>query len=128
MGLRNPTYKPDDGCIIIPTKLDQLAQHSPDHVFAAIPRSENLADGLEDITISTLAGAVNRVAWWLEAEIGKSKIFETIAYIGPGSLSLLLQQHLSIPLLLRNYLISRSSLFHFGNCCHQSGLQGQSLS
>ena len=74
------------GNTVIPTKVDELAERTPDQVFACIPRTSSLADGLRDVSISDFARAVNRCSWWLESTLGRSSNFETIAYIGPGSL------------------------------------------
>ena len=75
--------QPEYGHRLIPKLLDELARTTPNRVFALIPRSAQFADGLQDVTISTFARAVNRAASWIESAIGKSTDFETIAYIGP---------------------------------------------
>ena len=75
--------QPVYGHRLIPNVVDELAKATPNHVFASIPRSAQFADGLQDVTISTFARAVNRAASWIESTIGKGTDFETIAYIGP---------------------------------------------
>ena len=75
--------QPKYGHRLIPKLVDELAETSPNHVFALIPRSAQFADGLQDVSISTFARAVNRAASWIESTIGKGTDFETIAYIGP---------------------------------------------
>ena len=72
---------------LIPTLVDELAQTTPDQIFALIPRSETFVDGLEDVTVSDFARAVNRAAFWIESKLGKSASFETIAYLGPSKTS-----------------------------------------
>ena len=69
---------------LLPTLVDELAQITPNYVFACIPRSAQFEDGLKDVTISTFARAVDRTAFWIERILGKSPDFETIAYIGPS--------------------------------------------
>lgn len=51
------------------------------------PKSADFADGLDDITISTFARAINEVAHRIESMLGKSTNFDTIAYIGPGEMA-----------------------------------------
>ena len=82
----NHTTEPlaDYGHRLIPTLVDEYARTDPNYVFALIPKTANFADGLEEITISTFAQAVNEIAWRCESILGKSKNFDTIAYIGPS--------------------------------------------
>ena len=70
---------------LIPTLVDEYAQNDPDYVFALIPRTANLTDGLKEVTISTFARAVDEVASRIDTRLGKSTDFDTIAYIGPSS-------------------------------------------
>lgn len=74
----------DYGHRLIPSLVDEYAKVDPDYIFARIPKTTNFADGLQDITISTFARAVNEVAWRCESFLGKSTNFDTIAYIGPS--------------------------------------------
>ena len=77
------TDQPKYGQRLIPKFVDELAKTTPNRVFALIPRSAQYGDGLQDVTISTFARAINRAASWMESAIGKGSDFETIAYIGP---------------------------------------------
>ena len=74
----------DYGHRLIPSLVDEYARNDPEYVFALIPRTVNFADGLQKITISTFARAVNEIAWRCESVLGKSTDFDTIAYIGPS--------------------------------------------
>ncbi|MCJ1401925.1 hypothetical protein MMC11_005142 [Xylographa trunciseda] len=78
--------QPVYGHRLIPTLVDELAESTPNYVFALVPRSAQFADGLKHVTISTFARAVNRAASWMESTIGNSADFETIAYLGPADL------------------------------------------
>ena len=85
MATNHTTSPPlDYGHRLIPSLVDEYAKVDPDYVFAKIPKTTNFADGLQDITISTFARAVNEVAWRCESVLGKSTDFDTIAYIGPS--------------------------------------------
>ena len=124
MNANNTTIHPVDyGHRLIPSLVDEYAKNDPDYVFAKIPRTTNFADGLQEITISTFARAVDEVAWRCEHLFGKSTNFDTIAYIGPSQ---------SIPnhRLIASELTSSSGSKILGHChcwC-QGGFQGQSMS
>lgn len=78
------THPADYGHRLIPSLVDEYAKNDPEYVFAKIPKTTNFADGLQEITISTFARAVNEVAWRCESIFGRSNNFDTIAYIGPS--------------------------------------------
>lgn len=65
---------------LLPVLVDEL---DPERLFARLPKSAHLQDGFVDVTCGTFARAVNRAAGWLEATLGKSSSFETLAYLGP---------------------------------------------
>ena len=71
---------------LIPQLIDEGAKSNPDASFWSIPRSSNLADGFRDINYAQAAGAINRVAWWIDENVGKSTTFESLAYMGPPDL------------------------------------------
>lgn len=94
MTTNNKTITPPNyGQRLIPSLVDELAQTDPDYVFALLPKSSNLADGLQKVTISAFARAVDEVAWRIDHGLGKSTNFDTIAYIGPGKSSPELYRH-----------------------------------
>lgn len=66
--------------------LDELAVAEPQRVYAAIPRTADVKDGFQDITISDLARCVNFASKWIEEKFGSSTSFETITYIGLSDL------------------------------------------
>jgi hypothetical protein len=63
--------------------LDSLAVDRPERLLFQFPKTSNPAGGFYNITTSSFANAVNRVAWWLEESFGMCKHFESIGYIGP---------------------------------------------
>ena len=71
---------------LIPQLIDDGAKHNPDASFWSIPRSSNLADGFRDINYAQVAGAINRAAWWIDENVGRSTTFEALAYMGPPDL------------------------------------------
>ena len=83
---KSPTQPIRYGHRLIPQLIDEGAKNSPDVSFWSIPRSSNLADGFRDINYAQVAGAINRVAWWINENVGKSTNFESLAYMGPPDL------------------------------------------
>lgn len=67
---------------LLPNWIDHLAKNTPDKIWASMPWSSNLEDGFRDLQYRHLAGAIDKVAWWIESKIGRSSNFETVAFIG----------------------------------------------
>ncbi|KAF2138742.1 uncharacterized protein K452DRAFT_300824 [Aplosporella prunicola CBS 121167] len=75
------------GYRLMPTLVDERARGTPDRVYAITPKTADIADGYGETTYSQVARAVNKLAWWLDEELGKcTETFDTIAYIGPRDL------------------------------------------
>lgn len=69
---------------ILANVLDELALSKPDHVMYRVARTNDISEGFYDLTSHLVANAVNRIAAWIEASLGRSSTFETLAYIGPS--------------------------------------------
>ena len=78
--------QPNYGHRLIPQLIDERARSRPQDPVWSVPDSSNLADGFRDISYAQVARAINRAAWWIHENIGKSTTFETLAYIGPPDL------------------------------------------
>ncbi len=74
------------GARLLPMVVDQLAESDPARVYASIPVSSVFSEGFRDVTMLEMARAVHSFAWWLDAHIGKSSSFETLAYKGISDL------------------------------------------
>ena len=74
------------GSRLLPQVVDQLSHSDPTRVYATFPLSSDLSRGFRDVTMFETAQAVNKLAWWIEMNLGRSTVFETIAYIGPSDL------------------------------------------
>lgn len=74
------------GSRLLPQVVDELSRSDPTRVYATLPRSSDLSRGFRDVTMLEIAMAVNKLAWWIEMNLGRSTVFETIAYIGPSDL------------------------------------------
>lgn len=74
---------PDCGRRLQPVVIDTRARDEPDKPWASLPIDDyDLSKGFEDISYATFANAINKMAWFIEENIGKSSTFETIAYLG----------------------------------------------
>ncbi|KAI0430794.1 acetyl-CoA synthetase-like protein [Xylaria sp. FL1042] len=67
---------------LMPCVLDHLARTVPSKLFAAIPRTGDLSDGFQDVSVSEVAQCVHFVAHWIEDCFGRSENFETLGYLG----------------------------------------------
>lgn len=78
---------PNCGQRLLPTTIDEIAECDPHRIFASILRSPtNIEEGYRDVSFHEAAAAINTLAWLLDAELGKSHTFETLAYLAPGDL------------------------------------------
>ncbi|KAH6957909.1 hypothetical protein BKA56DRAFT_501784 [Ilyonectria sp. MPI-CAGE-AT-0026] len=73
----------DYGKRLIPQILDSLAAADPDRIIYSVAKSSDISQGLRHVSARTFANAVDKTAWWLENELGKSTTFQTVGYIGP---------------------------------------------
>ena len=74
------------GSRLLPQVVDKLSRTDPKRVYATFPLSSDLSRGFRDVTMREIAKAINKLAWWIRMKLGRSTVFETIAYIGPSDL------------------------------------------
>ncbi len=74
------------GSRLLPQVVDKLSRSDPKRIYATFPLSSDLSRGFRDVTMLEIAQAINKLAWWIETNLGRSTVFETIAYIGPSDL------------------------------------------
>ena len=67
---------------LLPDLIKQNAQTDPHGVWAQVPAGTTYADGFKDITKLQLYNAVNYTASLIKQNMGESKTFETLAFIG----------------------------------------------
>ncbi|KAI9818373.1 MAG: putative NRPS-like protein biosynthetic cluster [Pycnora praestabilis] len=79
----NGTHAPGGliGERLAPQVVDAIATSRPDTVWASVAYPD-ISQGFRDVTFKELAHAVDYMAWKIIEEIGRSKSFETIAYMG----------------------------------------------
>ncbi|KAL2680619.1 hypothetical protein Neosp_008221 [[Neocosmospora] mangrovei] len=68
---------------LLPSLVDEIAISDPDRVFYSFTKTNNPADGFQDINAKTFARAVNKCAWYIEKHLGRGQDFPTLAFIGP---------------------------------------------
>jgi hypothetical protein len=68
--------------ILLPDLIKQNAQTDPHGVWAQVPAGTTYVDGFRDITKLQLHNAVNYTASLIKQNMGESKTFETLAFIG----------------------------------------------
>ena len=78
--------EPRYGSRLLPQVVDELAISHPDRIYATIPLSTDVSQGFRDVTMLEIAQSVNYTASWLERSFGRSKSFDTLAYIGASDL------------------------------------------
>jgi acyl-CoA synthetase (AMP-forming)/AMP-acid ligase II len=64
--------------------IEQKAKWLSNHTFMRYPSANWELDGYRTITWKQYADAINKIAHWLDAELGKSTDNETLAYLGPN--------------------------------------------
>jgi hypothetical protein len=108
----------DAGRRLIPAVIDELAVEEPDRVIYEFARGTRVADGMTKLPMKDYANSINRAAWWLEKELGKSTNFEPLGYIGPGDLRYFI---LAVAALKTGYIVSGRALFNeIGSLQHQT--------
>lgn len=79
----SPTTTPKYGQRLLHVTIDEIAEVTPDRVFASLPcNDDDLSEGYEDITYAVYANAIDKLAWHIESCLGPSSNNETFAYIG----------------------------------------------
>ncbi|KAK0258348.1 hypothetical protein LTR35_018177 [Friedmanniomyces endolithicus] len=84
---------------LLPAAVDYRAKHTPEKIYAALPKGDRLEDGFFDLTYTAFARAIDAAAWWLDSVLGaksaKTKFEElaTIPYVGPDEFRYVLFIH-----------------------------------
>ncbi|KAF2016134.1 acetyl-CoA synthetase-like protein [Aaosphaeria arxii CBS 175.79] len=64
--------------------IEEKAQWQGNETFMRYPTPDWQEEGFRTITWSQFADAVNKMAYWLDNQLGKSRDQDTIAYLGPS--------------------------------------------
>jgi len=70
----------------IPGTIDAIASSTPDRIWARYPATPDdfQAGILQDVTFSSLANAINNMAWLLDAAFPLREPLDTFSYCGPS--------------------------------------------
>ncbi|KIL93894.1 hypothetical protein FAVG1_02456 [Fusarium avenaceum] len=80
--MSHPTQQ-SHGNRLLPSLVDEIAVTDPGRVFYSVTKTQDPADGFQDITAAEVARGVNRCAWHIEHHLGRGENFPTLAFIGP---------------------------------------------
>lgn len=81
---------PHCGQRLLPQLIDQIAKDDPDRPLVSISREADVADGYIDVSFKTLAIAIDRFAWWIDQNVGRSQELDPIFFIGPTDIRYLI--------------------------------------
>ncbi|OAA53543.1 transferase family protein [Cordyceps fumosorosea ARSEF 2679] len=76
----------DYGRRLLPQIIDERAASHPDQVLFSLSTMVRNELQFRDITARQFARAIDKTAWWLEAQVGKQTAIQPIGYIGPHDL------------------------------------------
>lgn len=71
---------------LIPQILDSLASAEPDRIIYSVAKFLDDSHEFRHVSARTFARAVDKTAWWLQNQVGKPPLIQTIGYIGPREL------------------------------------------
>lgn len=83
---RKPLATPDYGRRLLPHLIDERARNNHARPYASIPFTKEPREGFREISYKEFGNAINRCARWLLGQIGPSKTFDALAYMGPQDL------------------------------------------
>lgn len=71
---------------LIPHILDDLATAEPDRIVYSIAISSDISRPFRHVSARSLAKLIDKTAWWLQSQVGKTTEIQTVGYIGPHDL------------------------------------------
>lgn len=74
---------------LLPQIMDNLAAAEPDRTVFSLASLVHGFIELRHVSARNFAQAVDKVAWWLRAQVGVSDTIQPVAYIGPRAYNLL---------------------------------------
>jgi acyl-CoA synthetase (AMP-forming)/AMP-acid ligase II len=77
-GPRDPSRK------LLINAITERAKDAPNHTFLHYPPKDWETTGFRTITLSQYAAAIDRVAHWLDSQLGDATNSKTVAYYGPN--------------------------------------------
>lgn len=77
-GQRDPSRR------LLINAIAERAKYAPNHTYMHYPSKDWETTGYRTITLGQYAAAVDRVAHWLDDQLGDASSSETVAYYGPN--------------------------------------------
>lgn len=68
---------------LIPQILDDLAAAEPDRIIYSFAKSSGLSQGFRHVSARAFTKAVDKTAWLLQKELGRTSEIRAVGYIGP---------------------------------------------
>jgi hypothetical protein len=68
---------------LIPQILDSLASAEPNRIIYSVAAFSDNSHEFRHVSARSFAKAVDKTAWWLHNQVGKSALIRTVGYIGP---------------------------------------------
>ncbi|KAF2710147.1 acetyl-CoA synthetase-like protein [Pleomassaria siparia CBS 279.74] len=118
--------QPSDGVMygkrLIPVIVDEIAAKDPERICFAFPRSLDPAQGFQNVNFRTFANAINKTAQFIQREIGRSAMFETVMYMGYSDV----RHFIALVALMKTghkvlYSSHRNSVAGHADLIHQTG-------
>jgi acyl-CoA synthetase (AMP-forming)/AMP-acid ligase II len=78
-----PAFPIIEGKLLV-TAIEEKAQWSPHHTWLRYAPVNWEKDGYNTITWQQYAKAIDKVAYWLDEQLGKATELDTVAYFGPN--------------------------------------------
>ena len=90
--MANATYAPQRinndpkrGTVLV-TAIEQKVKWPPNETYLRYPTANWEVDGYRSFTYGQYGDSINKVAHWLDAQLGKATENDTVAYLGPNDL------------------------------------------
>ena len=64
--------------------IDRRAIETPDRPWVIVPKAENLEEGYRVITYAAFSAAIDKVAFWLDDNLPRMGMYDTVLYKGPN--------------------------------------------
>jgi acyl-CoA synthetase (AMP-forming)/AMP-acid ligase II len=74
---------PECGQRLLSILIDNVAKTHPERPFISVARGTSAAEGYMDVSFKAFSTAVNRCAWWIDEQLGRSEEGTPVFYIGP---------------------------------------------
>lgn len=92
--------------------IEEKAEWEPNHTFMRYPKPDWETRGYDTMSWTQYANAINKLAYWLDENLGPATEIHTIAYLGPSDP----RYAIIIPAAIKTGRTVRCSNFHICLC------------